>query len=155
MPDLGKWTDFIIRYRANPFSVRTNPFSKGIPNAKNRTYEGNKGILQVWKATGTEDRNGDRQMVSKINLVNTPIGLVPQASERIRHSFRVYKYGWHNNPTDVAGPVWFGFDEIRQGLAWRHGTGYSDVHPSGLPCTDGCTTNVAEVKVRPNAPRIE
>lgn len=32
VPDLGKWTDFVIRFRANPFSVATNPAKAGIPN---------------------------------------------------------------------------------------------------------------------------
>jgi hypothetical protein len=138
-PDTGKWTDFVIRYRANPFSARTNPSQSGIANSMDLTYEGNKGILQLWKSEGQEDFTGDRQLRLKVDKVNVPIGLVPQATERLRHSFRVYKYGWHFNPTNVSGPVWFGFDEIRQGLVRRDGTGFADVNPSGLPCTGSCS----------------
>lgn len=137
-PDIGKWTDFVIRFRLNPFSVRTNPALSGIPEAKNQYYAGNKGILQVWKAEGDPGRDGNRSMVLKLDKVNTPIGLVPHEQDKVLHSFRIYKYGWHYNDTNVKGPVWFGFDEIRFGLVNRDGTGYSDVHPAGLACTDRC-----------------
>jgi hypothetical protein len=146
--DLGKWTDFVIRYRFNPFATMTNPAVAGIPNAKNQVYEANKGILQVWKAEGVVDANGDRRMALKIDKVNTPIGLVPHYSDRLIQYWRIYKYGWHNNPTTVAGPIWYGFDEIRQGLAIRDGTGYADVSPSGLGCEVGCPMSGA----KPSAP---
>lgn len=140
-PDKGTWTDFVIRYRANPFSVTTNPLKAGIKNAKDQTYQGNKGILQVWKAEGPVDANGNREMVLKFSKVNTPIGLVPgttQGKSLIHHSLRVYKYGWQRERTAVKGPIWIGFDELRYGQTVRDGTGYSDVHPAQLTCADGC-----------------
>jgi hypothetical protein len=136
--DKGKWTDFVIRYRANPFSVDTNPANAGVANAKNQLYQGNKGIFQLWKSEGPVDSNGNRAMVLKVNKLNTPVGLVPHKTEKLGHSFRQYKHGWHQQPTTVKGPVWIGFDEIRFGLTNRDGTTYSDVHPAQLPCTDRC-----------------
>ncbi len=130
--DAGKWTDFVIRYRFNPFATTTNPAAAGIPSAMNKSYQGNKGILQVWKADGAPDSSGNRKMTLKIDKVNVPMGLVPHATEKLVHRWRIYKYGWHNNPTTVEGPVWFGFDEIRQGTTVRDGTGFADVSPSGL-----------------------
>ena len=35
--DTGKWSDFVFRYRFNPFSVTTNPGAAGIADAKNQT----------------------------------------------------------------------------------------------------------------------
>ncbi len=55
-PDQGMWTDFVIRYRSNPFSVDTNPAELGIKNAYDQLYLANKGILQVWKAEGASRR---------------------------------------------------------------------------------------------------
>ena len=130
--DAGKWTDFVIRYRFNPFAVATNPAVAGIPSSLSKTYQGNKGILQVWKASGPVDSSGNRNMTLLLDKVNVPIGLVPHATEKLVHRWRIYKYGWHNNPTSVDGPVWFGFDEIRQGSVVRDGTAYADVSPSGL-----------------------
>jgi hypothetical protein len=129
--DKGKWTDFVVRFRENPFSVDTNPATAGIAGAMNQLYRGNKGIMQVWKAEGPVDANGDRSMVLKVSKVGVPVGLVPHSTEERAISFRVYKYGWKENPTTVKGPVWFGFDEIRFGIA-SDGTGYSDVSPAGL-----------------------
>ena len=131
VPDLGQWTDFVIRFRINPFSVATNPAKAGIPNSVNQLFEGNKGILQLWKSEGAVDGAGNRKMVLKINKTNTPIGLVPSSVEQLIVHFRIYKYGWRRNPTTVKGPVWVGFDEIRFGAALRDGTGYDDVLPSG------------------------
>jgi len=147
-PDIGKWTDFVFRYRFNPFSVATNPATKGIPNSRNQLYEGNRGILQVWKAEGSADQNGNRTMALKIDKVNQPLGLVPPATDGIKHMWRIYKYGWLANPTTLTHPVWFGFDEIRQGLVERDGTSFADVAPGGKPCTSGCGT-VAETKPKP------
>jgi hypothetical protein len=137
-PDLGKWTDFVIRYRFNPFSQKINPAVAGIPKSKNQVYEGNKGILQIWKAEGLVDPAGNRTMALKIDKINEPVGLVPDANNLLVHRWRIYKYGWQRNPTSVRGPVWVGFDEIRQGLVERDNTGYADVNPSGRPCTVGC-----------------
>lgn len=136
-PDRGRWTDFVIRFRFNPFLVDTNPVTQGIPNAMNKLFRGNKGILQVWKAEGGEDQNGDRSMILKIDKVNEPFGLVAHKSDRPHHSFRIYKYGWHEIPTTVTGPVWFGFDEIRFGTVIQDGTTYADVYPGSI---DGSST---------------
>ena len=143
--DIGKWTDFVIRFRENPFSVETNPALRGVPLARNQVYEGNKGILQLWKAEGAADDKGNRQMVLKVNKVNTPVGRVPHATEGRVVNFRTYKYGWKNNPTDVHGPIWFGFDEIRLGFV-RNGVDYSDVDPSHQACPEGCSAVAAAPK---------
>jgi len=138
LADKGKWTDFVIRWRSNPFSVDTNPYKAGVPNARDQLYKGNKGILQVWKSEGRVDNAGNRRMVLVVNKVNTAVGLVPHKDWKLGHSFRQYKHGWHKYNTSVAGPVWIGFDEIRFGLTNRDATSYSDVHPSQLACSDSC-----------------
>ena len=140
-PDIGKWTDFVIRYRFNPFTVDTNPAAKGIPDSNNQNYQGNKGILQVWKAEGESGQDGNRSMALKIDKVDSPLGLVPHASDKIKHLWRIYKYGWTSNPTTLTHPVWFGFDEIRQGLVERDGTSFADVAPAGVPCASGCVAS--------------
>lgn len=145
--DLGKWTDFIVRYRFNPFSVTTNPAKSGIGSSKDQVYEGNRGIFQMWKSVGAVDSNGNRQMRQVINLENQPVGIVPHATEKIRHMFRVYKFGWHTSPTDVVDPVWIGFDEIRDGRVLRDGTQYRDVHPARSTCTDNCPGGVFPLSV--------
>jgi hypothetical protein len=147
--DAGKWTDFVIRYRFNPFSVATNPAAKGISGAKDQTYQGNKGILQVWKAQGPVDGDGNRQMAMEIDKVNTPVGLVPHATDKIKHHWRIYKYGWHSNPTTLTHPVWFGFDEIRQGLVERDGTTYADVAPASAACKMDCDSAPVDSKPKP------
>lgn len=147
-PDKGKWTDFVVRARSNPFTVDTNPAEKGIKNAKNRLYKGNKGILQVWKAEGPVlDSRGNRRMVNKIDMVNTPVGLVPgtvQGKDKISYSIRAYKPAWQGHTgrgSSVKNPIWIAWDEVRFGSAVRNGTSYSDVHPTGMACTDKCPDN--------------
>lgn len=142
--DKGQWTDFVLRFRANPFSVTTNPADKRIVKANDQTYQGNKGILQLWKAEGAADGNGNRRMVRKINVVDTPVGNVPgitQGESLLGFSMRIYKYKWQTMRTSVKGPVWIGFDEFRLGEVVQNGTSYSDVHPTQLACTDGCPGN--------------
>jgi hypothetical protein len=156
-PDKGKWTDFVIRFRANPFSVTTNPAKKGIANANDQVYEGNKGILQLWKAEGAVDNNSNRKMTRKLSLVNSPVGNVPgttQGKSKLAFSLRIYKYKWQTMPTAVRGPVWFGFDEFSFGEVIRNNTTYADVHPSQLSCTDGCPAGSAVLAddVPPQAP---
>jgi hypothetical protein len=136
--DAGKWTDFVFRYRFNPFSVDTNPAAAGIRGARDQLYQGNKGILQIWKAEGAVDSDGNRQMVLKIDKVNTPVGLVPPATDKIAHRWRIYKFGWLSNPTTLTHSVWMGFDEIRQGMVMRDGTTFADVAPSRVACGSGC-----------------
>lgn len=132
--DIGQWTDFVIRYRANPFATNTNPLDRGIMDAMNKDFLGNKGILQVWKSVGPTDASGKRKMKLLLNLVNKPVGLVPHKEKKLQHSFRIYKYGWHNNPTTMVGPVWYGFDSIRFGSVKGAGTGLSDVIPGSGSC---------------------
>lgn len=159
-PDKGKWTDFVIRHRSNPFDVDTNPAAEGIPDAKDKLYKANKGILQVWKAEGSVvDNAGNRQMVIKIDKVNTPVGLVPgtrQGKDKIGYNLRAYKPGWQGHTgrsTSVAGPIWIAWDEVRFGEAIKHDTGYQDVHPTALACTDRCPGNSAAPPPPPdNAP---
>ena len=127
--DLGRWTDFALHYRFNPFSERTNARLFG---GKDQVYEGNKGVLRLWKSEGPVDANGNRQMVlTKVDLMNEPVGLVPHPSELITWHFRIYKYGWHNHPTTVKGPVWVGFDEIRDGRV-VDGVKLADVVPARI-----------------------
>lgn len=146
--DLGKWTDFVMRYRFNPFSKDTNAAKVG---GKNREYEGNKGILQLWKATGPVDGDGNREMkLTKLNLVNTPVGRVPHKNSKINWHFRIYKGNWKNKPTSVKGPIWIGFDEIRDGRVLDNGTTYADVHPAGLRCTDRCPSGSDRGQPRPD-----
>ncbi len=152
-PDKGMWTDFIIRYRSNPFSVDTNPADLGIRNANDQLYLANKGILQVWKSEGGIQANGDRRMVRKFSIENAPVGVVPGATQGkslIQHSLRVYKFAWQRQSTAVKGPIWIGFDEFRYGQVAKDRTGYSDVHPSGRACTDRCP---ADDSPRPKPPR--
>ena len=129
--DIGKWTDFVIRYRANPFTVDTNP-SGTIAGSKNQTFQGNKGIFQCWKGTGAVDGQGNRTMaLVGPNIVDAPVGLVPKATDEFVHSLRIYKWGWHTSPTVSTSPVWFGFDEARIGDT------FAEVAPSGLPLESG------------------
>lgn len=160
-PDKGKWTDFIIRYRSNPFSRDTNPREEGIPKANNKLYKANRGILQVWKSEGPVLVSGDREMNRKFSILNRPVGQVPGSAEGkslLHLSLRMYKYGWQRQPTSVEGPIWLGFDEFRYGQVKRDGTGYVDVHPSGLGCTDRCPAGSSgpapALKAPPKAPSI-
>lgn len=143
-PDKGKWTDFVIRLRANPFSTTTNPARLGISGAIDRQFAGNKGILQLWKSAGVVDPQGNRRMVNKIDIVDRPVGLVPatvQGKNQLKFEARLYKGQWQGNKgrtSSVIGPqIWVAWDEIRFGDA-RDGIGYQDVNPSRLPCTDAC-----------------
>jgi hypothetical protein len=130
-PDRGKWTDFVIRYRLNPFTTTTN--ASTISGGKNQSYDGNKGILQVWKSEGDVDGNGNREMVlTSVNIVNAPVGLVPKATLQPIHRFRQYKPQWKTASGTVAGPSWIGFDAIYFGDVLVNGTTFSDVHAGRL-----------------------
>jgi hypothetical protein len=146
--DRGKWTDFVFRYRFNPFSVTTNPATKGIADAKDQVYQGNKGILQIWKAEGPVDSQGNRTLRLRVDKVNEPVGLVPHATSNIKQLWRIYKYGWLVNPTTLTRPVWIGFDEIRYGMVGRNNTTFADVAPKGADCGADCGT-VADSKPKP------
>jgi hypothetical protein len=123
--DQGKWTDYVIRYRLNPFKVATNA---SVAGGKNQTYEGNKGVLQLWKSDGPVDQSGNRQMVLKVDKVDTPVGLVPHPTLKLQQTIKIYKYGWKKNLTSNTDRVWLGVDEWRFGYA-DQGTGYVDVLP--------------------------
>lgn len=143
--DLGLWTDFVIRFRLNPFASTTNPGQAGIANAKNHSYAGNKGIMQVWKSTGPYlDASRNRAMTRVFNLFNAPVGGVPHATLRLEYRMGLYKYGWKNNATDNTGWIYYGLDELRFGhrkalesgeVHAQFGTKDIDVNPSGLPLT--------------------
>jgi hypothetical protein len=124
--DMGRWTDWIFRVRFNPFTSATNPSSIGIPNAKNQTYQGNRGILEVWK-------NGTKVF----SRMNQPLGLVPWTTRDLSFLPRLYKSNWKLFPTSVVGPVYVGFDSIRYGQVTRDGTGYMDVNPAGTSPVSG------------------
>jgi hypothetical protein len=123
--DIGNWTDWVIQFRVNPFSVDTNPAAEGISGAQDKTFQANKGILRIWKQSGVS-----RQMTLVFSVYNAPMGLVPTTAENMRLFFNQYKYGWRRNNTTITTPIWKGFDSIRYGSALQHGTGYSDVHPT-------------------------
>ena len=120
--DIGRWTDWVFQFRANPFSVATNPAAEGIPYGQNKLFQPNRGILRVWKQTGPT-----RAMTLVHNIYNAPVGLVPTTVDDILVKFQQYKFGWRRNPTTINGWVYKGFDEIRFGTTPRHGTGFSDV----------------------------
>ena len=131
--DLGKWTDFVFRIRFNPFNKRTNPALEGIQGARDQWYEGNRGILQVWKSEGVTDSDGNRPMQLVFSRVDEPVGLVPRADRGLRLIFDTYKYSWQTFDTDPKGPIFLGYDEIRFGRAEIEGAGFADVAPSGVP----------------------
>lgn len=115
--DKGKWTDFVIRYRANPFKVTTNPKAAGIPGSTDKSFLGNKGIFEVWKTQRTSTGSSFKKLVSR---VNQPVGLVPRPDKKLHHGFRIYKYGWKKNPTSVLQKIYFAFDSIRFGAVKNH-----------------------------------
>jgi hypothetical protein len=138
--DLGRWTDFVIRFRANPYpsGLTCNPATGAmsgsgtcttLANAQNESFVGGNGILQIWKATGTATPNRDMTLV--LDLTDDAVGLVPNTLGQIDVVPRTYKHSWKKNTSNVVGPVEWGLDEWRWGKAVTHGTGYSDVHPTG------------------------
>ena len=154
--DLGKWTDFVIRYRINPFSrgraydCPVNPVRNlGISGAIDADFPCDAGILQVWKATGSVNSDGNRKMTQFVDVEKNSVGLLPRKDPQIGHKIRVYKPTWQTASTTVAGPIWIGFDEIRFGEVLKDGTGYSDVLPSAQSCTSGC---LGSANVKPRAP---
>jgi hypothetical protein len=146
--DLGKWTDFVIKMRLNPFTVTTN--ASTIPGGRNESYDGNRGIFEVWKTTGAVDGNGDRAFTKVYSRVNLPVGLVPQAGVAPIWLPRIYRGGF--NPTGTRDPrarsgvfgstgagnpdddgyMFLGYDCIYMGDEELNGTGFSDVNPGRL-----------------------
>lgn len=139
--DLGRWTDFVIRWRANPYpsGLTCNPAtgdSSGtgtctlLSSALDHSFTGGNGILQVWKASGTASPN--RTMTLVLDITG-PVGLVPSSTDVIAHNPKgVYKHGWKKVPTTAfTTDIDIGFDEWRYGAASADSTEYSDVHPGG------------------------
>ena len=134
-PDKGKWTDFVFRTRWNPFTTSTNAATADTTHGdgRNQVYQGNKGILQVWKTEGAVDGDGNRAFVlTDANIDGGPTGLVPHANYDVTWTWRQYKGGWHTQSTDADGPRWMGFDCLFMGEPVRDGTGFSDVNPGML-----------------------
>lgn len=136
--DRGRWTDWVVRFRANPFARRTTVRAGQYTNAIPGTYEGNRGILEIWKSVGPA-----RRMEQVFSRVNQPVGTAPSSTDGgIRMDFRMYKYSWKwvkrggeivRSPSTVGGPrIQIGWDEIRYGFA-RDGAGFSDVDVAHRP----------------------
>jgi len=126
--DAGMWTTFIYRMRANPYSVQTN--ASQTSGGMDQIFEGNKGILQVWKSQGPEAADRSRNMVLIVDKVNQPMGAVPRAGYRIKMFPRMYRYGWHRYPTtQTHDELLIPIDEYRWGETIADGTGYTDVDP--------------------------
>lgn len=140
--DIGVWTDFVIRFRLNPYAsgVTCNPATGSgagcttdtYAQGQSASYTGGNGIMQVWKSVGA-----GRTMTLRIDLTAAQVGLVPLAPTTYYPVIepRAYKYGWiKNTQTTAVGPLEYGLDEWRWGEAAAaptgHGTGYADVHPT-------------------------
>ena len=100
------------------------------------------GPIDMGPTEGPTDIDGNRRMINKLDLVDTPVGNVPgetQGKTQLAFSLRIYRYSWQRlEGTSVKGPIMLGFDEVRFGEANRNGTGYSDVHPTQQACIDRC-----------------
>ena len=146
--DLGVWTDFVFKVRLNPFTTTT--LASTISGGRPETYDGNRGIYEVWKTTGAVDGNGDRAFTKVYSRVNLPVGNVPIAGYAPRWTPRIYRGNW--NPTGTRDPrarsgifgstgagsadddgyMFLGFDGIYIGDETTHGTDFSDVNPGRL-----------------------
>jgi hypothetical protein len=144
--DYGKWTDFVIKQRLNPFTETTD--AGQFDGCRNETYDGNRGILEIWKTFGPDnyDGNGNREFKKIFSRVNQPFGNVPRAGYAPRATPRVYR-SW--NPSGSRDPrprsgifggtgaddayLFLGFDCIYVGDEELHGTGFADVNPGQLP----------------------
>lgn len=131
--DLGKWTDFIIRYKNNPYTTQTTVGS--------RTYQPNSGILEVWKSYGDYiGATKDRYMTKVLSILNAPVGLgETTGTDGMDFRKEQYKYNWKRwapsgtqvvSPSTVTGPIFIGHDELRVGTA-ANGIGFAHVHPTG------------------------
>jgi len=131
--DIGAWTIFVVRYRSNPHSSNTNPVTDlGLSGAQNRTFLGNRGIIEIWKSKGV-----GRIMTLVLSLVNTPNGTIAwtENGDGVVNTlqltdYRMYKFGWQLQNTSVSGPIELGFGPFRIGEVIRDSSGYSDVHPT-------------------------
>lgn len=73
--DRGVWTDWVIRFRWNPF-LETTVVADNVSLFRGRTiggtYEGNKGIVEIWKEVGAS-----RTFTKVFSRVNQPVGVIP------------------------------------------------------------------------------
>ncbi|MFY4731342.1 fibronectin type III domain-containing protein [Nitrospira sp. BLG_2] len=138
------WTQWMLRYRVNPFagSGTINP-SLTITGAKNKTYTGNKGIMQVW-----HKKEGASSWTKAVDIFNAPFGGVPSATELLGMDFGKYDYGWKKNATTFPNWRYTAKNSIRwgfrkapgstasSGAIAQFGTGPADVSPDGTAPTD-------------------
>lgn len=132
--DRGEWTDWVVRYRLNPFSSQTTVTNGQYPGAVAGVYPGDNGIFEIWKTVGS---GGSRAMRKVYSLVNEPVGTPPSDFEGGNKlwDFRMYKFGWkfigagaEPSGSTVSGPIHMMYDEMyfgRESLS----QGYSDVAP--------------------------
>jgi hypothetical protein len=155
--DLGKWTDFVIRYRHNPNmgpdDLDCSPISRRITGNAVTAYGAdiilppNEGIFQVWKTSGPVDINGNREFFGPYcDVTNSGVGCVPDGSfkrddedftrpspDGAWTSYRIYPGSWKRDPVSTNyGPRYVGWDEIRHGEVIRDGTTFESVNPGGL-----------------------
>lgn len=115
-PDLGKWTDFVFRFRWNPFSGTGSVSSGGF------TFQRGQGLIQIWKSTGAVDGNGNRTISEGSPTYNYagPCGLLPaNSTARLQNQCRVYLFGLNSTITTTSRthPVDYFFSSIRWGYA--------------------------------------
>ena len=140
--DLGVWTDWVFQIRFNPFTTTTD--TSGISGSSGQTYNGNRGICNIWKTSGAVDGNGNRSFYQVLNLSAEPVGNVPnQFAPRVTP--RIYRGGWNpggtrdgaNRPpstingSSADGYMFMGFDCFYLGSS-ADGTGFTDVNPGQL-----------------------
>lgn len=115
--DIGKGENIWVEHiRWNPFSTKTTVTSgMGKYAQVGETFEGNRGILEVWKSLapgasgksatlGTVTNNsGERKMMKIVERVNEPVGLVPswKDGDKTRGSWSIApnlnKPGWYQD----------------------------------------------------------
>ena len=134
--DRGVWTDWVVRYKSNPFTNQTTQTGSEFTFAVPGTYPGGGGVLEIWKSLGAS-----RIMTKVFSLTGAPVGLPPSnRAGGVSLSVRQYKFGWKYNSSGSPLPstidpdsngdplVSIGKDEIRWGFS-SDGCGYQDVHP--------------------------
>jgi len=122
--DLGKITYFTWNFRFNPFSTQTViDASMGAKAQVGETYPANTGMMRVWKTMdpnavcysddmGTvTNTTGIRQDILVSNLVNVPVGRVPDwysgisGRPSIQPELGFYKSGWFNSQPFASRPA--------------------------------------------------
>jgi len=142
--------------RVNPFSVQTDAstvewqYLGETISGRPEIYEGNRGILEIWKTFGPDnyDGKGNRQFKKVWSQVNEPVGIVPKVGFAPRATPRIYRGAWnvepdfHRDPrlrSNITGGIgaddgymFIGTDCIYIGDEELHGTGFRDVNPGQL-----------------------